>query len=678
MPKYRIDGEIFNAASPEEAYKQHSARYSPGMVSGLVQHFNQGLSMGGADELQAGAEAALGGKYRDSMDRQRREREAFQAQNPWLSAGATAAGAILPTAAATFVGGPAGGATAGGRALQMTLNALYGGGNALRNVKTVTDAAREGARYGLPLGMASGALSADPDSRTQGAITGGAIGTGFGAGFGAGSQGLVSAGAKAAPYIRKVFDFLQIPTGPSVSRIAPSAPQAAEVPLSAAEIKILESLERAGVTPEAAAMQLARAREQGVPLGLIDVGGQSTQRLARGVRSVGGEGGEIIDSALVNRASGQRDRVVNFLERALGRKASGDAGTTADTLLNQARTDAGPLYRQLDSLPPITDENVLMRFELPAVKRIIQGDEANRRDWGYTVDPLYDDAGNLLRMPTFREVDIVNQRIKEGMSFSPVPRPQDPVDFGTRATRGRAGERRIEILRDADNAPGGETYASARQSYATPAAARENYELGVGFPSAPLADVRALTEGASPANLKWYQRGVVESLRGGIDKMPDLASQPNVLRSFYGNREARAKLDAVVPPRRAEDLRTRLELENQAAQTGSFVRGGSQTADKAFDAADAVDVAADMAGAASGGGLKGTIVEGVAKLYNSLCSRVNEKTRAEIARQLTNFDDPAAQQAFLQRLIEQQRRAELRAQDVTAAARAVIVQNEVN
>lgn len=677
MPKYRIDGEVIEAGSPDEAYRKAIARNNPGFFGGLAQQFNQGLTMGGADELQAGAEAALGGQYLDSMNRQRRQRNAFQAQNPWLSAGATAAGAILPTAAATFFGGPVGGGVTGTRALQMTLNALYGGGNALRNVKTVTDAAREGARYGLPLGMASGALSADPGSRTQGAITGGAVGTTFGAGFGGGSQALASTRARVSPYLRKVVDFFGLSTDPGVSRMVPGTAPAADIPLSAAEIKILEALERAGVTPEAAAMRLTRAREQGVPLGLVDVGGQNTQRLARGVRSAGGEGGEIIDSALANRASGQRDRVVNFLERALGRKASGDAGTTADTLLNQARTDAGPLYRQLDSLPPIADENVLMRFELPAVKRIIQGDEANRRDWGYTVDSLYDDAGNLLRAPTFREVDIVNQRIKEGMAFSPVPRPQDPVDFGTRATRGRAGERRIEILRDADNAPGGDVYSSARQSYATPAAARENYELGVGFPSAPLADVRALTADASPANLKWYQRGVVESLRSGIDRMPDLASQPNVLRSFYGNREARAKLDAVVPPRRAEDLRTRLDLENQAAQTGSFVRGGSPSVDKAFDAADAVDVAADMAGAASAGGLKGTFVEGISRLYNSLRSSVNEKTRAEIARQLTNFNDPAAQQAFLQRLIEQQRRAELRAQDVTATARAMTVQNEV-
>lgn len=674
MGKYRIYGEVYEAASPEEAWKKHAAKASPGMLGGLAQQFNQGISMGAADEAQAGVEAALtDATYRDAMERQRREREAFQSKYPYLSAGATAAGAILPTALATVYGGPAGGAATGSRALNMTLNALYGGGNALRNVNTVKDAVREGARYGAPTGMIAGAATANPDERGMGALQGGAFGTVVGGGFGGASQGLVSVSNRISPYAQKVVNFLGLSDRPAVSRMAATGAGEVTPPVTSAELKILEALERSGVTPEAAAMQLARAREAGVPLGLVDVGGQNTQRLARGVRSAGGEGGEIVDTALANRAAGQRDRVVNFLERALGRKASGDAGTTADTLLNKARSDSLPYYRQLDSLPPITDENVLMRFELPAVKRIIQEDEANRAQWGYTVDPLYDAQGNLLRAPTFKEIDIINQRIKEGMSFSPIPRPQDPVDFGTRANRGRAGERRIEILQAADQAPGGGTYASARESYATPAQARENYELGVGFSNAPLADVRAITGNASPANMKWYQRGVVESLRRGIDSMPDLTSQPNVLRSFYGNREARNRLDAVVPERRAERLGTQLELENQAVKTKDFVRGGSQTVDKAVDAADAVAETAEVVS----GGLKSAATETISRLYNSLRSAVNEKTRAEIARQLTNFDDPAAQQAFLLRLQELQARGNLRAQDVAATARAMTAQNEM-
>ena len=73
MPKYRIDGEIYEAATPEEAYRQHAKKISPGMISGVAQQFTQGISLGGADELLAAAEAAAGGDYRASLKRQRRE-----------------------------------------------------------------------------------------------------------------------------------------------------------------------------------------------------------------------------------------------------------------------------------------------------------------------------------------------------------------------------------------------------------------------------------------------------------------------------------------------------------------------------------------------------------------------------------------------------------------------------
>jgi hypothetical protein len=44
MPKYRIDGEIYEAATPEEAYRQHAKKISPGMISGVAQQFTQGIS----------------------------------------------------------------------------------------------------------------------------------------------------------------------------------------------------------------------------------------------------------------------------------------------------------------------------------------------------------------------------------------------------------------------------------------------------------------------------------------------------------------------------------------------------------------------------------------------------------------------------------------------------------
>ena len=140
MGKYRIDGEIYDAATPEEAYRKHAAKVSPGLLSGLAQQFSQGITLGGADELQAGVERLTGGDYRKSLERQRSEREAFQFRNPYLSAAATGLGAITPVAMATLggaaggtlaapgpgtiAGGVAGGSAAGSRGLQLTMNEI--------------------------------------------------------------------------------------------------------------------------------------------------------------------------------------------------------------------------------------------------------------------------------------------------------------------------------------------------------------------------------------------------------------------------------------------------------------------------------------------------------------------------------------------------------------------------
>lgn len=688
MNKYKIYGQVFQAQSPQEAWQQYAAQNSPGLLGGLAQQFNQGVTLGGADELQAGVEKIAGRDYSTSLERQRREREAFQSKYPWLSAGATAAGAIAPVAMATVggsIGGPAGvvgaGTTAGGRALQLTLNALYGGGNAIRNVNTVKDAVREGTRYGFTPGAVTGALSAEPENRTQGAVFGAATGTGVGGTFGGGSQALVSGGARLAPYAQKVVQFLGLADTAPVSRMAATTGVMPTAPLSSAELKILQSLEASGVTPEVAAMQLARARETGVPLGLVDVGGQGVQRLARGVRAVGGEGANVIDTALTSRATQQPDRVINFLEKALGQRSSVNTGAVSDSLLMRARGSSSPFYKQLEDLPPVNSQEALKIFDLPFVKDIMQRAQRTADSMAPgSMAPLYNNDGLLMRAPTFRDVDFVKQQIDEILApvYQQGPRPADAVDIGTRQARDLAKAVRDRLVSAADAAPGGDIYAQARANYAGPAQARDMYQQGLDFPrkDTMLQDVRATIADNTPASNDWYRRGVVDSLRGRIMGMDDITSRPNVLRSFYGNPAAREKLDAAVPTQNRDMLNEQLAQENQAAQTSNFVRGGSPTVDKTADAAEALDVAADMAGATTQGA-KATAVAAISKVYNALRSSVNEKTRAEIANQLTNFDNPEAQQAFLQRLIEQRRVGELTAQDVAATARTMSVQQEL-
>jgi hypothetical protein len=678
MPKYRIDGEIYEAATPEEAYRQHAKKISPGMISGVAQQFTQGMSLGGADELQAAIEAAAGGDYRASLERQRREREAFQSQNPYISAAATGLGAVTPVVMSTLGGtlaapGPgtiAAGGAAGGRALQLTMNALYGGGAPARSVQTVGQAVREGARVGTVPGILAGGLTANPDERTMGAATGGLLGAGIGGAVGGGMQSLATLSDLASPYLKRVTEFLGAGRS-GVSPMAPLTPEASPMaPITAAEAKILKAMETGGVSPDVAAMQLEQSRRLGVPLGLVDVGGQPVQRLARGVRTLPGEGSAIIQGELERRAAGQPGRVVRMVERATGRRSTGNAEARADELITQARAESAPFYGQLEGLPPLSEPQLLSLFDIPRVRDIVRRSEAARRGWGGSVDPLYDDAGALRRLPTFRDVDRIKQNLDEILKpqFQMGPRPADSVTIDTREERNIVDALRRQLLSAADVSPGGDIYSSARASYASPAQAREALEAGAQFPQASLQDVIAMTRTASPAQRKWYQRGVTEALRENIEGMPDIVSQPNVLRAVAGSPAARAKLEAATPERRREALQGRIAAERTAAQTNAFLRGNSQTAEKLAEATDtAVDTMADVATS----GVLQNLVRGVKSAYDRVISGVNENTRAEIARQLTNFDNPAAQRDFLNRLARLKAKGDLRAQDVAATSRSM-------
>jgi hypothetical protein len=671
--------------------KQRRRRSPLEYASGLASQFNQGISLGFADELQAGGEQALsaltrgriGSSYADSMARQRGERQQFQQDNPYASAAATGTGAVLPSAASAMVAAPAAIASGGKSAFDLLRNSLFGGGTSARPVNTVLDAVREGARAGAVPGFVAGVGTADPGQRLEGAVTGTALGGAVGGAVGGAMQGGQALSRKVTPYLRRVTDALNLEAG-SVSRAVPAGPgvPGGTPTITSAEAKILRAMEEAGVTPEAAAMALERARRANVPLGLVDVGGQPLQRLTRAVRTLPGEGSAIVDDALLTRAAGkpvdamgltrtggQADRLISQLERGFGRVSSSNAGGRADALIARARTESGPLYRQLDSLPEVTDPTVLRIFSTPYVREQVQSLEASRRSLGMPVSDLYDEAGNLLRPITFRDVDSVKQSIDDGLRsvYQQGPRPADKApSIATRQMQQDLQQLRRELITAADAAPGGQTYQSARSSYAGPAQARDAFEQGRELPRAPteLQDVRASLSTLSPAQRKWYERGALESLRNKIDRTPDLTGNRNAVDSFYGNRAERAKVQEVVNPRRRGLLDEALMMENKAAQTRNFIATGSQSMDKGAEAVDAVANVATDAATGNKLGLLRTAGEW-------LRTRVSQETGAEIARQVTNFDNPAAQQAFLERLVQLRRQGALQARDVSEVAQAM-------
>lgn len=670
MGKYRIDGEIYEADTPEEAYRKHDEYSKLSGIQGAAQQFNQGLTLGGADELTAGLEAVTGGNYSESMKRQKAQRERYQREHPWISGAATAAGAIAPVAASLLLAPETGGAStvaAGGRALQLARAAFGGGG---RSARTVMEGVKEGARVGVPLGAMNGYLSADPGSRGSGTVMGAAGGGAIGGA--AGGAGVLL--PRAAEAVGRGMDRVRasFPSASSAQVARAPAPSVTPTP-SAADARVLRAMEASNVTPEGAAVEIERSRQLGVPLGILDVGGTQTQRLGRSVRTLPGEGSHIVENALAQRGAGQRDRVVNFLERSLGTRATGNGEAVIDNLWEQSRARSGPYYQQLENLPEITDPAVSDYFRLPAVRGIVQDAENAATAWGRPRVPMYQEGGDLARNPRFTDVDLVNQNINEMSrpAYSVNPRPVPGAPIATRAERAMANDVRRDLVGAADAAPGGDIYNRARTSYAGPAEARNYYEEGLKFPSATQQDVTATLADATAPQRKWYRRGQIEALRSGVDSMADLSSQPNRLRSFWNSIEDRSKLTASVPDvgTRRADLEGRMAMENQAAHTSNFVRSGSQSIDKAAEAVDTLSPDTVLEAASSP-------VRATAKaLWNNISGAMGKETRAQVARHLTSFNDPNQSIAYLRRLQELQAQGRLTAQAIDAAAAATVNAN---
>jgi hypothetical protein len=153
MPRYRIEGQVYEAENPTSAYVKHSAAQR-----GEISDPTEGMS--GMDKFLAGAGSGMVNVGRQlgnilGVTDEETIREQEQTDAPLLDTGAGMAGRFVGEVAPALAIG--GGAGAGARALGV-------GGR-------LAPMAIEGA--------AEGAVLAGPDDRLEGALTGGALGGGL-------------------------------------------------------------------------------------------------------------------------------------------------------------------------------------------------------------------------------------------------------------------------------------------------------------------------------------------------------------------------------------------------------------------------------------------------------------------------------------------------------------------
>jgi hypothetical protein len=530
-------------------------------LSGLAKNAEQGLALGFGDELQAGMGAAvdyvtgkdgsLGDLYDQRLAAERKAVKDFHDAHPVLATGAEIAGS-LPTMR-FGMGGPVRrglGLVAQGAKVGGATGALSGFGSA-----------ESGVRERLA-GAATGA--------TVGATLGGAIPLALGGGGATVNSALMAAGLRDADTV--------------------------------ARNKALQKFAADGVTADDVAVRLADIAK---PQAVMDVAGQNTLGLACAAASVPGTSRQKAFDLLEGRQSGRlpgrfRQEGAAYEHGSQVSRLADDVRATiapqtyhdeAAALIARREAESAPAYaKAMDAAPvwderlqqflddPISKAGLRQGLEIQRLESLARGEKFNPLDFAVTG---FNEAGDpvLAAVPNMRTLNVVKKgldNILEGYRDKTTGRLA--LD-----ERGRAvDEVRRAFLATVDGL--NPDYAAARSAWAGPTRARDLMQRGRDFATMDAPDIAREVVRMSDADREFYRIGVAQGLR---DRLYRDTAQPGHNAALRVSGEGLdEKLRAAVGKDRADALLHNVGVEDRLHQNRAFVRGGSQTQNKAADAAD--------------------------------------------------------------------------------------------
>lgn len=678
----RIDGRdqvisVADDSTPEEIDEivnelgsAPEQRINAGTLAGVGTLLTRGATFGFGDEMSgagdAVAEKIRGNKepFGDIYERRRRVydqvADEFMTDHPLLGGTAEATGAILPTVGAILAGAP--------QASPAGQQVIAQGGNALRRIGRA-----------MGLGGAGGGLSgfgnADPGERTEGAGIGATIGTAFGAGAGGLVETLSPVASRLREPARRIISYVEdMISGP------PAVPRAAapvDVMPSAAQSKILQSLERDQITPAAVADRLRAQQQLGKPQGIVDAAGNNTSGLGRATVTLPGPGRQTAIEALNARADGQRSRVQQNVETGV-RLPAVDTDALSRRIIEQRSTAARPAYQKAYAKGELDDPDLIDAIdENPALAQAHNKARALLANANKQVPELFNPETNqLIRYPTVEDIDLIKKGLdrrlynnKRGANDADEPALDK---YFASLLEGQ----RTRMLSATDRvAP---EFGAARKQFAGTTAMSEALEAGQDFFNMDERHVTRLMSEMTEGEQEMLRTGAVDAIRRRLLTAADNAEYPNVVKSIFGYGKG-AKRDLIATLFRTPDEMARFEAQMEAEilmhQTRQRVMGGSQTANKMADASDSAvpaEVIADAALDVAGNGLRSGAMRVGRSLVDNTVGRwqagFREGTRSEIADELFNFTDAERSQQFLRELeqIRLQREVAMRARRTTS------------
>lgn len=538
-----IAGIISAGMSPEERDASAKAREPGGKMDAHSElgSLIKGLSRLGYEHLIAPALGVSSGDdatkaYRGERDRIREEQQSAETQNPKSFIAGQLAGAV-----ATPAFGAVKGATMAGRIGHAAKGGAIGG-----------------ALYGAGEGVSEGQSSGDV------AISA-AKGAGTGALFGAGGAGALDTAAK---------------IGRRVVNIAKGAvdPEKLASRQLGATLRADIAHGGPGIDPEAA----GAAGRAGMPLAVVDVGGQGTRDLARYAVNHSSEALGDFERLTKDRAIEQHPRIRDTIRRMFGRGL--DAGADQEALKSAARAANRPAYaaayragdRPIWS-PELERISASDAVQAALKKAVSTGkDRAIADKFGgfrpgvkVTPDGRVEFPKGPRGVPTYPNIQFWDYTQRALSDAAKGLEREHPDQAG--ALKGILNDLKEELDRQVPE------FGAARRGAAQWFKAEDASEAGRNFISMnadPREARRALSK-FSPPERELFARGFADELSQAVMRRQDNITV--VKKAFIDSHIAREKINMALGPVRAKELEALLRAEAVGDRTKNIL-GNSQTA----------------------------------------------------------------------------------------------------
>lgn len=442
-----------------------------------------------------------------------------------------------------------------------------------------------------------------------------------------------------------------------------TARQAANSPAGRAQEILARALERDKLSPENAAQALRQFGDK--PLTVADVAGNATARKARLVNTLEGEGSDTIAPFLANRQFAQHGRVVEDIATNLAQ--GGDPYEMAKTLRAERSAAAQPLYEAAFSKTtpvwnnrlqeflddPITKEGMARGLKIQRLEALAEGRPFDPKAYGIVNfnaagDPIIGGTPNLRLLDAVKSgLDDILEGYRDGTTGRLV------LD-----RTGQAVEKvRKSYVRELDSATANlvPEYKAAREAWSGPTQSAEALGRGGDFLNMSTGQIKDVLNGMSPGDQEFFRIGASQRLRDLVDKTRDnLDAVPRI----FGDKATRDRVTAVFGKGAADRMAQSMDAERMMRGTNEFVRGGSNTMNKAADIAEGAggvmkDVAKDVVKGAAVGGPYGAVAlptvnlaeRGAASYIDRIFNNMPPAVRGELAKLLT-ATGPDAQRAL--------------------------------